>query len=171
MTLELRQQDAIRALTDARVAEAGRLFDRAFAPVPVRFDLRGRAAGQFRFRRQGGAHDYLIRYNPWVFAADLEHHQSDTVAHEVAHYIVQLLHPRAKPHGREWKELMRRFGATPRACAPYALDGVPLRQQRRHSYRCACPGLVHALTTTRHRRILRGATYLCRGCRTPLSEL
>jgi SprT protein len=158
MPLDPRQQDAIRALTDARVAEAGRLFGRAFAPVPVRFDLRGRAAGQFRFRCQGGARDCLIRYNPWVFAADLEHHQSDTVAHEVAHYIVHLLHPRAKPHGREWKELMRRFGAT------------PLRQQRRHTYRCACPGLVHSLSTTRHRRIQRGAAYLCRGCRTPLSE-
>jgi SprT protein len=103
-----------------------------------------------------------------VFAVDLDHHQHDTVAHEVAHYLVYLLHPDARPHGREWKELMRRFGATPRATSPYDLRGVPLRQQQRHAYRCGCSGVQHTLTSTRHRRIQQGTRYLCRHCRQPL---
>jgi SprT protein len=170
MPLSLDQQQDIRDRTAARIAEAARLYGRAFAPIPVHFDLRGRAAGQFRFRCQGRQRVYAIRYNPWVFAVDLNHHQADTVAHEVAHYVVHLLHPGAKPHGREWRALMRHFGATPRACTPYDLTGVPLRQQRRHPYRCGCADLVHPLSTTRHRRILQGTRYLCRQCQAPLRQ-
>ncbi|MCA1805603.1 MAG: SprT-like domain-containing protein [Xanthomonadaceae bacterium] len=170
MPLTSTQQQEIRDLTAARIEEAARLYRKSFAPIPVQFDLRGRAAGQFRFRCQGRQREYTIRYNPWVFAADLAHHQSDTVAHEVAHYIVHLLHPGAKPHGREWKALMRQFGATPKACTPYDLTGVPTRQQARHVYRCACPGLLHSLSTTRHRRIQQGTRYLCRSCKSSLQN-
>ena len=169
MPLSPEQQQEIHDLTAARVAEAAHLYGREFALIPVRFDLRGRTAGQFRFRCQGRQQEYAIRYNPWVFAADLAHHQADTVAHEVAHYIVHLLHPRAKPHGREWKALMRHFGATPKACTPYDLTGVPLRQQEQHTYRCACPDRLHALSTTRHRRVLQGTRYLCRNCKAVLT--
>ena len=171
MPLSLEQQQAVRESTAARIAEASRLYGRDFAPIPVRFDLRGSSAGQFRYRRIGRRHECLIRYNPWVFAADLAHHRLDTVAHEVAHYIVHLLHPGARPHGQEWKALMRRFGATPRACSPYDLTGVPLRRQHRHPYHCACPGRLHTLSTTRHRRILQGTRYLCRECGTGLTQL
>jgi len=169
MPLTSAQQQHIRNLTAARIEEAARLYQQTFAPIPVQFDLRGRAAGQFRLRCQGRQREYAIRYNPWVFAADLAHHQSDTVAHEVAHYIVHLLHPGAKPHGREWKALMRQFGATPKACTPYDLTGVPLRQQGRHAYLCACPDRLHALSTTRHRRVLQGTRYLCRNCKAALT--
>lgn len=170
MPLDDAQRQAVLDSTVARLDEAARLHGRGFTPIPVHFDLRGRSAGQFRVRRVGRHCEYAIRYNPWVFAADFDHHRFDTVAHEVAHYVVHLLHPGARPHGREWKALMRRFGATPRACSPYDLTGVPLRKQGRHPYRCACPDLFHCLSTTRHRRVLQGTRYLCRQCGTPLRQ-
>ena len=168
MPLSEAQRQDVCACTRARIAEAECLFGCSFPPVPVRFDLHGASAGQFRVRRAGWRRDYAIRYNPWVFAADFAHHRLDTVGHEVAHYIVYLLHPRARPHGSEWKDLMRHFGATPRARSPYDLTGVPLRRQQRHPYHCACPDLLHPLSTTRHRRIQQGTRYLCRRCGTPL---
>jgi len=137
-------------------------------PIEVRFDLQGRAAGQFR--QTGGLlnRKRWIRFNPWVFAADFAHHLTDTVPHEVAHYLVALQHPRARPHGPEWADWMRFFGRVPRATGDYSLEGVPVRRQRRHPYACACPGRVHPISTTRHNRILRGIVYLCPDCRTPL---
>lgn len=166
--LDAGQREEVLCATGARIREAEGYFQRDFAPVPVAFDLSGRVAGQFQFRRWPMRPRYRIRFNPWVFAADLPHHLQDTVAHEVAHYIIHVLDPAARAHGREWKELMVRFGATPRASSPYDLTGVPLRMQRRHQYRCGCRDRVHAVTTTRHNRILKGTRYLCRQCRQPL---
>ena len=38
------------------------------------------------------------------------------------------------------------------------------KQQRRINYVCGCPSKVHEITMTRHRKVLRGASYSCRGC-------
>ena len=156
------QQEEVRAATRARIREGAAIFGRSFDDIPVVFDLRGRIAGQFQYRRRLLHPEYRIRYNPWVFAVDLEHHLQDTVAHEVAHYLTQLLYPRARPPGREWKGLMARFGATPRATSPYDLTGVPVRRQRRHLYGCGCDDRVHEVTSTRHNRMQHGMRYLCR---------
>jgi len=50
----------------------------------------------------------------------------ETLCHELAHAAVYELHGRsARPHGREWRELMRVAGFEPRARVPAALlDGV-----------------------------------------------
>lgn len=157
--------DAVRAC-EARATE--RLGFRP-SPVEVRFDLRGRAAGQFRMQRDGFRRvKYRIRFNPWVFAADFSHHLAETVPHEVAHYLVALQHPEARPHGPEWAAWMQFFGCEPRATGSYSLQGVPVRRQRRHPYACGCTGRIHPLSTTRHNRILRGTVYLCPDCRAPL---
>ena len=108
----------------------------------------------------------VIRYNPWVFARDLDHHLGVTVPHEAAHYIVDLLHGlrRTRPHGREWKAIMHLLGAPARARGDYDLQGVPLRRQRRYEYRCGCRR--HQLSGMRHRRAqARERRYLCLHCR------
>ncbi|BCO32458.1 protein SprT [Thiohalobacter sp. COW1] len=152
------QQQQVREQTRLYLGRGNRLLERS-APLPaIDFDLRGRAAGQFRVR--GGR--ACIRYNPWVFALDLAGHLRETVPHEVAHYLVWERFGRTAPHGREWRALMRAFGVTPRATGDYALDGVPVRRQRRHAYRCGCRR--HALSTTRHNRARAGVQYRCRRC-------
>jgi len=151
--------------TEVCLARAEVLFGRRFPVIPISFDLRGRSAGMYRVR--GGVR--CIRYNPYIFAKYFADGLSQTVPHEVAHYVTDLLYGlrRVRPHGREWQAVMRRLGAEPRATGRYDLAGIPLRRQRCVVYRCACT--EHQLGTRRHRAVSRGeARYVCRRCKSEL---
>ena len=70
---------------------------------------------------------------------------------------------RIRPHGREWQGIMHAFGVSPRRTADYDLSGIPMRRQRRFTYRCECRD--YELTTTRHKKVLAGnGFYVCREC-------
>lgn len=141
---------------------AGRELGHVFTVPAIRFDLSGRSAGMYRVRRG----EKEIRYNPWLFARDFVGHIRTTVPHEAAHCVVHGLHGgrRVRPHGREWREIMRIFGAEARACGGYSLEGVPLRHMRRYDY--ACPCRSHRLGALRHKRVQTSRTrYFCRYCR------
>jgi len=155
------QQVQVRQATQACVARAAGLFQRKFVVPPVQFDLSGCAAGQYRVLRG----EAVIRYNPWIFARYFDDNVSETVPHEVAHFVVDQLWGlrRVRAHGAEWQSVMRALDAEPRATARYDLTGLPVRRQRRFAYRCACR--AHQLTTCRHNRVQRGeARYHCRQC-------
>lgn len=130
-------------------------------PVPdVRFDLRGRSAGQAVFARR--SRQIHIRINAALLASHPTEMLDDTVPHEVAHVVIfRLYGRRAKPHGEEWKALMRAFGIDPRPC--HTLPAEPTRQLKRFRYDCACeePAM---LTSIRHRRAQQGTDYMCRRC-------
>ncbi|MGD2055902.1 MAG: SprT-like domain-containing protein, partial [Gammaproteobacteria bacterium] len=129
------------------------------------FDLQGRAAGMYRVR-EGRR---WIRYNPWIFARHLEDSLGQTIPHEVAHYVTDILYGLAniRPHGVEWRAVMHALGAEPRATGRYDLEGIPVRGQRRFDYRCDCT--THRLSICRHNRVQRSErTYVCRYCKAPL---
>ncbi len=155
------QQAQVCAVTVEHIEQAGRMFNFATDAVPVAFDLTGTAAGMYRVR--GG--ERMIRYNPFIFAKYFADSLAVTVPHEVAHYVTDRLYGlgTVRPHGAEWRQVMRALGADPRVTAHYDLSGLPVRRQRRFSYRCECG--THQLTTRRHNKIQRGqADYLCRRC-------
>jgi SprT protein len=155
------RQAMVRQATAGWLRRAGDLWRREFAPVPVTFDLSGRAAGMYRVRYGRRC----IRYNPWLFAKYFEENLAVTVPHEVAHYVTDVLHglQRVRPHGVEWQAVMRSLGVEPRASGDYDLSGVPVRRQRRFEYACGCA--VHRLTAQRHNKVHRGdALYRCRSC-------
>lgn len=130
-------------------------------PVPeVRFDLRGRAAGQAVFaRRTQRCH---IRLNAQLLASHPGEMLTETVPHEVAHVVIYRLHGRkTKPHGAEWKALMQAFGIDASPC--HALPAEPTRQLRRFRYTCACDEPAW-LTSIRHKRARAGTDYVCRVC-------
>jgi SprT protein len=159
------QQEQVCDATVDCLRRAGELFQIDFEPVPVCFDLTGRAAGMYR----SSPGEHLIRYNPYIFAKYFDNNLGITVPHEVAHYITDQLYGlrNIRPHGVEWKAVMRALGAEPSATARYDLEGIPVRRQRRFSYRCDCN--THQLSTARHNRVRRGqASYYCRVCRTAL---
>jgi len=161
------RRQVVAATTDCLV-RAGEILGRRFAEIPVLFDLTGRAAGMYRVSRG----ERVIRYNPYVFAKAFADNLANTVPHEVAHYVVDLVYGRdhARPHGPEWRQVMAALGADPGRTHAYDLSGVPIRTQRRHSYRCACT--THHLTTRRHYQVLRGTmTYRCRRCGGELTAL
>lgn len=152
----------VREATARYIALAAAKLGRPLAEVAVGFDLRGTTAGMFRVR-QGRPE---IRYNPWIFAKYWEENLQGTVPHEVAHFVVHELYPRRRirPHGAQWRAWMAFFQADPAVTFNLDLSGVPQRRQRTHSYRCACR--EHALSSTRHNRVLRGTgSYCCRYCR------
>ena len=155
------QQRQVLAMTEHFICHAERILNRRFKRVPVVFDLKGRTAGMFKVVGKHG----VIRYNPWIFGKYFEENLHNTVAHEVAHYIIHEVYPRrtTKPHGYHWKNLMAQFGADPGVTFELDLAGVPQRRQRSHRYQCGCR--VHEISSTRHNRAQRGAArYLCRFC-------
>lgn len=134
-------------------------------PRPVvRFDLRGRAAGQVRLSSSSPC---IVRYNLAILARQPEDFLARTVPHEVSHLVVFHLHgPGPRPHGPEWRAIMQVFGADPSRCHDYDVSGLQTRRLHRYPYRCACR--THQLTSIRHNRARSGQVYLCRGCGQPL---
>jgi len=155
------QRREVESATETFICRAEQLYKRRFERISVEFDLSGRAAGMFKVY---GSKRW-IRYNPWIFAKYYEENLSDTVPHEVAHYIVHEVYGRGRvrPHGEQWQDLMDCFGASGEVTFDLDLTGVPQRRQRTHSYRCACR--THDVSSTRHNRVLKGkGRYLCRYC-------
>ncbi|MFN2327330.1 MAG: SprT-like domain-containing protein [Chromatocurvus sp.] len=166
--LDASGREVVRAATRRVTAAAAAAIGVDLAPVPVEFDLAGRSAGQFVGR---GAY-CLIRFNPWIFARYFEENLATTVPHEVAHYAVYRAWPgrRVKPHGSEWRSIMRALNVEPSVTFDLDLSGLPRRQQRRHRYHCGCK--EHDLSTTRHNRVSAGrARYACLQCRRELQYI
>jgi SprT protein len=139
---------------------AGAHFGVAPGQAEIRFDLRGRAAGQVRF--PADEHP-VIRFNPVLLRENGADFLARTVPHEVAHVIAFRLHgPRTRPHGHEWRQVMRVLGADPSRCHSFDTTRSSTRRLRRHLYHCACR--EHLLTSIRHNRVGAGQTYRCVAC-------
>ncbi len=141
---------------------ASKIYDRPFSIIPINFKLTGRAAGMYHVQRNSR----YIRFNPYIFAKYFADNLQQTVPHEVAHYIADLLYGirNIKPHGKEWKSIMHQFGAETRATCRYDLQGIPQRQHRRFAYQCRCR--QYEISTRRHNMIKRGERrYYCPACK------
>ena len=159
------QRLQVRLKAEACIRRAAERFGIDIDPVQIDFDLGGRSAGMYMVRKR----QRRIRFNPWIFARYFDDSLHSTVPHEVAHYVTDILHGLRyiKPHGREWREVMRVLDVEPRVTGDYDLTGIPVRRQRRFGYRCEC--MTHELSTRRHNNILNGRTrYFCRRCKTGL---
>jgi SprT protein len=166
MLSDVRTPD-LSALSEQVSRQTRTLLDQArrdFAvriPTPeVRFDLRGRAAGQIRLTP---AQSWQVRYNQALLIRNPDTFIAQTVPHECAHLVAFVLFGRSiRPHGMEWQGIMHHFGAEPRRCHAFPLDHLPTRRLRLFPYHCTCR--THELTVTRHRRALAGQTYYCAAC-------
>ncbi len=160
------QQQQVERTTTHYLKLAEESYNLSIAPIPIRFDLIGRAAGIYCVR---GKQRY-IRYNPYLFAKYFEDSLINTVPHEVAHYVIDLIYGvrRVRPHGKEWRAIVKSLGSTPRTTGTYNLEGIPTRRQRRFTYDCNCTN--HQLSSCRHNRIRQGrTTYHCRHCNSALT--
>ena len=152
------------AHTRALLVHAGHWLRINAPEAQIRFDLRGRAAGQARFGPRG---PWVVRYNPVLLCANAEDFLATTVPHEVAHLVAYALHgARIRPHGPQWRAIMQYFGVAPERCHRYDLSAVRSRALREYDYHCTCRG--HRLSSIRHNRVLAGGTYICRRCAAPL---
>ncbi len=158
------QQEQIIAATEAYIVQASIKLDHTFEPIPVMFDLKGRAAGMYKVNKTRR----VIRYNPYIFAKYFTENLTATVPHEVAHYIVDVLFgmKETQPHGKEWRSVMAMFNADASVTCCFDLDGIPTRRYQRFDYSCLCR--THQLTCIRHNRALKGVRYHCRRCKQEL---
>ena len=159
------QQTAVIKATDLCIKNSERKFGQQFSLVTVDFDLWGKCAGMYQVRGS----KRRIRFNPWIFSKYYDESISNTVVHEVAHYLVDCIWGirHVKPHGKEWKNTMLALGVEPIVRGNYDLTGVPQKIYQRFDYRCDCK--VHHLTTLRHRKITeQGAIYRCQACHSNL---
>ena len=155
------EQQRVIEETNRYIQYAADYYERTFNDIPVLFDLTGRAAGMYRIK----AGQRVIRYNPYVFSKYFDDNFSDTIPHEVAHYVTDILFglKRIRPHGREWKSVMQIFGVAANRTANYDLSGLPMRKHQIFIYHCGCQNFE--LTSRRHNKIIRGTGhYLCREC-------
>ncbi len=159
--IQAQQQEQIIAATETCIYQASTALDYSFEPIPVLFDLKGRAAGMYKVKKA----QRMIRYNPYIFAKYFTEYLTTTVPHEVAHYVVDVLYgmKNTLPHGAEWREVMAMFNADPSVTCCFDLDGIPIKQYQRYAYTCPCR--THELTKIRHNRVLKGVRYNCRRCK------
>lgn len=161
------QRQAIQA-TCRSIALAQTHYRIHITPPQLRFDLRGRTAGMVVFYR--GGVPATIRYNDQLLQEHKQAFIQQTVPHEVAHLIARnLFGTRIKPHGPEWRAIMALLGAEPSRCHNFSTEHIRARSMKRFLYRCDCR--EYWLSAIRHHRNLRGTTYLCRACGTPLAQI
>lgn len=135
-------------------------FTRNFPLPEIRLDLRGQAAGAAYPQRN------LLRFNAALYRNNTTHFLQQTVAHEVAHLLVNHLHGfRVRPHGIEWQNIMLDVFQLPaQRCHDYQL---PPAWKNLYSYACSCR--LHDFSPQRHSQARRGTRYMCRVCQQPLS--
>ena len=157
----LAQQEQVIAETNHFLKSAAEYYNRSFSEIPVLFDLTGRAAGMYRVK----ARQRVIRYNPYIVSKYFDDNFKETIPHEVAHYITDILYGlrKIKPHGSEWKSVMQVFGVAANRTANYDLTGLPVRKHQMFTYHCGCQNFE--LTSRRHNKIIKGAGQdMCRDC-------
>lgn len=162
MSSHLTEQKIVEARQSTKdwIARAANLYAVELPEIEVRFDLRGKTSGMFYYRDG----QYAIRYNSAIFSRYFEESLQQTVPHEVAHYVVHRIYGRrVKPHGVEWKQVMRDFGVPPDVTSKLNVSDLSTRQLRRFPYRCGCG--EHDLSSIRHNRIAQGTRqYGCPKC-------
>lgn len=154
-------QEQVIQETNRFIKSAANYYDCKIKEIPVLFDLVGKSAGMYRVR----AGQRVIRYNPYVFAKYFDDNFNETIPHEVAHYVTDILYGlrNIKPHGAEWKSVMQDFGVAANRTANYDLSGLPVRKFQTFVYHCGCQN--YELTSRRHNKILKGSGhYMCRDC-------
>lgn len=90
----------------------------------------------------------------------------DTYVHELAHIVCQRCYPRERGHGYTWQNVMSNMGLVP--TRTHNLDVSKYKAKRKkYIYACSCRNDIE-LSSVRHGKINKGASYTCTRCRTSL---
>jgi predicted SprT family Zn-dependent metalloprotease len=141
--------------TNELIKVANNTFNIELPEVEIKFDLKGRSAGQAI--RYGDK--YTIRYNK-----DLIHNKSllnminDTVPHELAH-IVLMFTKWGKGHDNVWKRVCVKLGGNGERCHNEEVQSC--RKTKKFEYKTQFgPSII--VSSTIHKRIQAGRIYSAR---------
>lgn len=147
-----------------KISECYKVYPNANRPHYVKFDKRGKVAGTANYgRMELNFNMALLRQNPDEFIGQ-------TVPHEVAHLITDWIwNGTAKPHGKEWKKVMRNLGCKPKRCHSYDTENSGGYEKTKYHYRCSKCGADIFVGPTRHKRQqkhrnMTGNTYYRHNC-------
>ena len=147
--------------------KASRIWNRDFDIPAINLNLRGRAAGQYKYqlnRYTGEIRNTQFRFNKVLFEENREDFLNRTVPHEVAHHITRVMYGDVKPHGREWKGVMTTLGFDNSTYHTYDTTNSSVQRKRlRHLYHCVKCDNKMALTPQKHKQSYRFACGSC-GC-------
>lgn len=130
------------------ISESNDRYGITLPTIDLRFDLRGRSAGQAI--RKGNT--YSIRLNTNI---NHDHILNDTIPHELAH-IICMYTGWDKGHGKIWKTICQTLGGTGNRC--HSEEVTLARKVKKFSYTTTC-GQVITVSTTRHNKIQNGTVY------------
>ena len=151
----------LHSRVQGRIAGLRELVEKRYGvdiPCSVKYDLKGYTAGR-AYPSQN-----VIRLNGHHLVNNVDDFIHNTVGHEYAHIVQYKLYPRCKPHGWEWRSVMRVFGLEPTRCHTY--ESKPARQRQRKPkvrVHCGCPD-GQLMGQTQYRRLRMGTRYRCRKC-------
>ena len=144
---EVEERDARDTATTAKprslaLGSDGAGWSKTWGVPDLRYEVRLELSHRMRSSLGGFyARERLIRIADTLLEAP-PHLLQEVLCHEAAHAAVEILHgPRARSHGREWKELMRRIGLEPRVHVPGAElgDASQRAARKRWVWRHRCP--------------------------------
>jgi SprT protein len=148
--------EQVRVRVRELVSKANALYFITLPHINIRFDLRGRSAGQAIHGRDG----YSIRFNVDMLANNSWNHiLEETVPHELAH-IVCFFDPRlGRDHNIGWQRVCRQLGGTGKRCHS---EEITYAKGKTYYYTTTSERVV-ALSSIRHKRVQDGVlTYTYR---------
>ena len=154
--VEQKIRDCVQKLMLRRIMN----LDVLFVMPEIRYTVKGVVAG-FAF-----CHSNMINFNWQLLKNNADEFIEQTVPHELAHILVfELFAGKRKPHGMEWRGIMRGMGAIPKRTHNYEVAKC-YTILRNFVYACKCQ--EYNFTIIRHRRAEKGTKYSCRKCHTVL---
>lgn len=124
--------------------------------IDIKFDLKGRSAGQARVKRSIFGNEYTIRFNiDMVNDHRFDHIYNQVVSHELAH-IIGFYTGWFKNHDRKWKSVCIALGGNGERC--HDQEVTYARNVKQYKYNTTC-GKVITVSAIRHNKIQKGKVY------------
>lgn len=141
------RQQMLTAKVNELISMANRLYNTKLPPVAVRFDLRGRCAGQAGYRPHQNY--WFLRFNrDMLLSSSWDELYKNTVPHEVAHIVCMFLRI-GQNHDSGWRRVCIALGGDGQRCHS---EKVTFAKGKTYSYTTST-GRVVMLSSVRHRRI------------------
>ena len=142
----------VRAKIAELTLQANRLYGITLPAIDIRFDLRGRCAGQAGWRGT----NYFMRFNTDMMVnAAWDHLINDTVPHELAHVVCFFAPRLGKNHNPGWARVCRQLGGSGQRCHKEEVTYA----NGKTFYYTSSTGQTITLSIQRHRKIQQGTAY------------
>ena len=146
------------------VVKINQIFERVGPPMrmpSVLTDLTGTKAGVASITH------HSVNFNKILFFENTPDFLLNVVPHELAHLAtVHFFGKHTRPHGPEWKQVMRKLGCVPSVTHQYDVSNSSNRLRFQIYCGCAVSGKVSAVIRN---KLLKGHKYACKKCNQAIS--